>query len=274
MVSSARCRNVGWCVLVSLSTGSWIVACSEGFSGSACKETHTCAPSRGGQGGDLGDEGGAPAPSLGGANGEAGGEGGVGDSAARNDGGTSMGIAGDASTVSSCPEDYEVWLASGFSFPDGDVIGTGDFPSQPWIKAGALRIEAGRLTGLGSASLGQGAAFSYDGLRLRFRARFSDSGQTASVAFNGARNDVIGLYVTVDSSGRVTLSEGNVVAEEAEIAPLESGVDWFVEATLTGKSAIVTLARDNYGSETQSNIDASLVAEGLKANAIGEKTLV
>lgn len=82
------------------------------------------------------------------------------------------------------------------------------------------------------------------------------------------------LRVLVDAAGRISLAQGTVELGRAESAPLEAGVDWFVEATFHGESAIITLARSNYGTEKQADIKGSLEVEGVTADATGTKALL
>jgi hypothetical protein len=266
-----------------------VVACGDGFSNS-CSEARNCPIAGTGQGGEAGSlADGGDGPMSSGATTNQGGTPGAGATSAGDagsgatpgvDGGAGAGAIGSGgeggvpATPPACPEGYQSWLTSSFSFPDGTILGTADFPSQPWISTGGLEIDTGRLTGIGSAAVGQGASFSYDGLRLRFRTRFSDSAQSTAVAFNGARNDVIGAYVTLDASGKLRLSEGEEVAGEESLAPLDTGVDYFVEAQMVGATAAVTVSTKNYGSEPQAAILATLEVSGLQASASGVKTVV
>lgn len=171
-----------------------------------------------------------------------------------------------------CPDGYASWFSSSFSFPDGAIVGTADFPSMPWSKTGALNIDVGRLTGVGTAVASQGVSFPYAGSRLRFRVRFTDSKQQATVAFNSAKDGTGGVRVSVDAAGKLSLSEGKVVAEEVEIAPLETGLDWFVEGVFEGAAAKITLARTDYASDPTGKLHGMLSTDVLQVDAGGTKT--
>jgi hypothetical protein len=182
------------------------------------------------------------------------------------------GMAGDTSSGSSCPEGYQPWLSSSFSFPDGEVIGTADLPSMPWRPSGSLAIDTGRLTGVGTAVVSQARSFPYVGTRLRFRARFSDSSQEVTVAANAADDGAAGIRVTLTASGELVLSEGASARGQAAFDPLDTGVDWFVEAELDGASARVTLASGSYGKE--SSTIATIETDALKQTAQGVRAAV
>lgn len=257
---TAKRTLAGWS-LASLVATLWLSACGDGFSGS-CAESRTCQPNSGGAAGQPEPVGAGSAADGGTVSGDAG------------EASSSSGAGGGGTMVPSCPEGYQSWVTSSFSFPDGGILGSPDFPSQPWISSGGLEIDSGRLTGLGRASVGQGGPLPYDGLRLRFRARFTDSGQAVIVEINGAREELIGLSVTLDSTGSLLIREGDNVAAERTLAPLETGSDLFVEAAFVESSAEVTVARGNYGSESQADIAATLSGEGLQLAASGVRTAV
>jgi hypothetical protein len=193
-------------------------------------------------------------------------------------GAPSMPAGGDAAgappvmPTAECPDGYSDWLTSSFAFPDGDVIGTADFPSMPWAKSGTLAIDTGRLSGAGAAIVSQGTTFPYAGSRFRFRTRFTDSNQEVTAAFDAAKDGTGGVRIEVDGFGRLSLTEGKVVVAFTDLAPLDTGVDWFVEAIFKDTSATITLARSNYGSEKKADIQATLETDALKVNAAGAKT--
>jgi hypothetical protein len=196
-----------------------------------------------------------------------------------SDGGAAeMGGAGGApepvAVTPACAAGYHAWLSSSFSFPDGDVIGTADFPSMPWRKTGSLKIDAGRLVGTGTALVSQGAAFPYSGARLRFRVRFTDARQQVTAAFGASKSGDGGARVTVDAAGRIALLQGTAELAHAEAAPLETGVDWFVEATFYAEGAAITVARSNYGTDKLADVKASLDVDKALANATGTKALL
>jgi hypothetical protein len=264
-------RSVCWGMAL-LSGAGCIAACTDGFSSSDCRETRTCPKplADGGESGAHTGDGGASDLSSGGADTAPGG-GGVAEGGTVSAGGAG-GIAGSAAEAEACPEGYQPWLSSSFSFPDGDVIGTADLPSMPWRPSGNLAIDTGRLTGEGTAVVSQARSFPYDGTRLRFRARFSDSSQKVTLAANAADDGTGGLRLTLAASGELVLSEGASVREQAAFDPLDTGVDWFVEAELKGATAHVTLASGSYGkaSATIATIETDALAE----TAQGERTAV
>lgn len=198
----------------------------------------------------------------------------VGGGSGGSDGLPNAGAGGMISEPSAaCPDGYSTWLSSSFSFPDGDVIGTTDFPPMPWSQAGTLKIEAGRLSGTGTAIVSQGAVFPYSGSRVRFRARFTDSKQQITAGFDAAKDGTGGLRISVDASGSLSVTEGATVVGAGEMPPLESGVDWFVEATFNESSASVVLSRGNYVSENGAMVTKELSTDALKVVAAGTKTV-
>lgn len=110
--------------------------------------------------------------------------------------------------MTECSSGYFDWLASSFSFPDGRSLGTADIPTFPWRSDRGLGISGGRLSGEGTAVVGQGGALSFDGARLRFRVRFSTASQQVSVALNSARDGSGGVRLALYASGRWILSDG------------------------------------------------------------------
>ena len=183
------------------------------------------------------------------------------------------GMASEASSGTSCPEGYQPWLTSRFSFPDGEVIGIADFPSMPWLKSGGLAIESGRLTGAGTATVSQGAVFPYGGSRMRYRARFTDSDQQVTVAFDAETNGSRGVRLTLDAAGSLVLTEGTGEVARRDLAPLESGIDWYVEGMFDGGSAEITLSEGNYGSERTASVTATLSTDALEGSAKGKKLI-
>src|SRR5690349_8504049 len=114
-------RRMRWGLVACLSAGAYVAACSDGFSSSNCRETRTC-PRQSGEGGEVGangDAGAAPEAASGGLDGAIGGEG-ITDGGTVSSGGAD-GTAGSGPVGLSCPEGYQPWLTSGFSFPDGVV---------------------------------------------------------------------------------------------------------------------------------------------------------
>jgi hypothetical protein len=214
---------------------------------------------------------GALDPSSGGGDAALGG-GGMAEGGAVGAGGTG-GMAGETSSGASCPEGYQPWLTSGFSFPDGEVIGIADFPSMPWAKSGSLAIESGRLTGAGIATVSQGVVFPYAGSRMRFRARFTDSDQQVTVAFGAETNGSGGVRLTLDSAGSLVLTEGTGEVARRNVAPLESSIDWYVEAVFDGGSAEISVSEGNYGSEGTASATATLSTDALDGGAKGNKLI-
>lgn len=252
--------------------GACVAACSDSFSSADCRETRTCplSPGEGGESGAIGGAGGAQDPSSGGDDGAL--VGGKPDGGTVTVGGSGDGMAGAPSESGACPEGYQPWLSSGFSFPDGEVIGTADFPSMPWVSSGSLELDAGKLTGTGTAVISQGSAFPYSQTRLRYRVSFSGANQEASVAVNAAADGDGGLRVTVAASGELVVSEGQASRGQVTFDPLDTGVEWFVEATFNGPSAHVTLASGNYGKE--SSLKATVTTDSLTGTAKGAKAAV
>jgi len=198
--------------------------------------------------------------------------GGGGLGGAADDGGSEAGaggMGGSSDTPSACPAGYIDWLKSTFSFPDGDIVGTADFPSLPWASSGSLEIDAGRLTGVGTATINQGVVIPYADARLRFRARFTSADQKVTIAFDAAANGAGGVRVTLDSAGNFSLTEGKALVGDRNLAPLETGVDWFVEAMLSSAGVEISLARASYGTEKQAKIEATLSTGRLKGAATG-----
>lgn len=137
---------------------------------------------------------------------------------------------------------------------------------------GALKIDTGRLTGTGVAVASQGAAFPYNGSRFRFRCRFSDSNQELAVAFDAAKDGSGGVRVEVDGFGRLSLFEGPTRVVYADVPPLETGVDWFVEARFQGSGATAVLSRNNYASEVGASLQTTIKTEALKVTVAGTRT--
>ena len=253
-----------------------------GFAG-ACGGSDRDFASTEPQGGDAGARGepevtagtGASSGSSGGK--AALGEGGTGGSD-NTMGGAPEGAAGAAGAASvptpDCPDGYSDWLSASFAFPDGDVIGTADFPSYPWVPNGALEIKSARLQGVGTAIVSQGSAFPTDGARIRFRARFTDSKQTVTVAANTAADGAGGLRVTLDAAGELIVGEGQAVRGQSSLEPLESDVDWFVEVVFKGTEAAATVSAKNYPGGAGSQLKAELNATGLKGTTAGLKASV
>lgn len=248
--------------------------CGDDFG--SCRDSRTCDAASGGEAGDPGETGGLGIAGLGGVSGTEPGSGGdVGEAGSTTPGGASSGGAGGASeTEGACADGYVDWFKSSFSFPNGDMIGTADFPSMPWVKTGSLKIDTGRLSGVGAAVTSQGVAIPYANARARFRARFTGSGQKVTTAFDAASNGSAGVRITVDSAGGLSLTEGTVLIGSTDFAPLETGVDWFVEAIFAETGAEISLARANYGTEKQAKIEATLSTASLQAQASGKTSAV
>jgi hypothetical protein len=184
------------------------------------------------------------------------------------------GLGGSGPSEIVCAEGYHDWLTSTFAFPDGDVLGTADFPSYPWVPTGTLEIKSARVQGVGSAIISQGSVFPYAGLRFRFRARFNDSKEAITVAANTAADGTGGLRITLEAAGELVLVEGMAVRGQASLEPLESDVDWFVEAVFKGTDAVVSVSGKNYPSGTGSELKAEVAASALKGTAVGVKASV
>jgi hypothetical protein len=69
------------------------------------------------------------------------------------------------------------------------------------------------------------------------------------------------------------LTEGTADVERRDVAPLESGIDWFVEAVFEAGSAEISLARGNYGSEQAATVIATFTTGALEATASGTKLI-
>jgi hypothetical protein len=256
-------------ILGGLSAAQATTACGDSFG--SCQDSRTCVPKSNeggaaGEGSPVSDQGGAADA---GASSE-GAQGGV----AVADGGSSIGGGGGESALPECADGYSDWLTSSFAFPDGDVIGTADFPSMPWAKSGNLKIDTGRLSGAGAAIVSQGTAFPYAGSRLRFRTRFTDSNQQVTAAFDAAKDGSGGVRIEVDGSGRLSLAEGKTTIAFADLAPLDAGIDWFIEGHFEATSATIQLSRKNYASEKQAEIVATIDSDALKASASGTKAVI
>jgi hypothetical protein len=222
-------------------------------------------------GGSGEEAGGAPEP-TGGGDGAGGDTTGSGGSPMTSAGaGPEAGAGGVGGASSDCPDGYENWLTSGFAFPDGDVLGVADYPSLPWVPSGALSIASGRVTGTGAATISQGRSYDYDGGRVRFRARFSDSSQAVTVAINTAADGTGGLRLTLDAAGDLILSEGQATRGQTTFEPPATGVDWFVEGKFTGSDATVSVSTGGYPGEGLSAQQALLATSALKLSAKGVK---
>lgn len=260
--------------LRSIGAAALAAACGTSFSGDDCRETRTCKTTgdEGGSAGIDGDggDGSLDAPSSSG--GAAGDDASVGAGA----GAGAAGAAGASSNPTpECPEGYAAWFTSAFAFPDGEVLGTADFPSFPWVGIGNLAIDEGRLEGVGTAIISQGTSFPYDGSRVRYRVRFTDSAQAVSVAINSAADGVGGLRATLDAVGELIITEGQASRGQIALEPLETGLDWFVElVVLSGGDARASVASGNYPGATGSTSKAELQITGLKSTATGKKTAV
>jgi hypothetical protein len=173
-----------------------------------------------------------------------------------------------------CPSGFVPWVVSTFSFPDGPVLGTADSPSLPWAGAGPLTIAGGRVGGSGIARVSQGRSFDLGVVRLRFRARFTDSRQIAAAAMNAGADGSGGLRVIVDSAGEIELFDGEQSLGKATLGPLETGTDWFVEATIAAEKASVTLSRTNYASARQAVLVETVEVVELAPQAAGSKLAI
>jgi hypothetical protein len=213
-------------------------------------------------GGDGGSASGVGATGGTGATGGAGGDGGVAGSAAGSaNAGTGSfedaGDSGDSSTpadvfVPSCSQSYFDWFRSSFAAIDRDVVGSADRPTMPWNTSGALAILNGRLSGKGIATASQGVAFEYDGLRLRYKVRFTDTSQYVGVAVNSERDGTRGLRVDVMANGKVILIENGVQRGTTTLSPLAIDRDFYLELRVEASRANVRLADVNYPGETGS----------------------
>lgn len=263
-----RTKSAAW-VWGSAVTGlAFAIACASGPSFEGVSDA------RAGTGGA--DDAMSPAQNVGAGNGGTSAQGGQSDSNAGVPPIASGGDAGGAPPVTptaDCVDGYSDWFASSFSFPNGDVVGSADFPAMPWTQTGALRISAGRLGGTGVAFVSQGTVFPYAGSRLRFRARFSDSKQKVTAAFDAAKDGTGGVRLTLDAAGSMTLTEGKIVVASTAVPPLDSGVDWFVEAAFKDTSASVSLSRNNYASEKEASLTETLTTDRLKITASGGKAV-
>jgi hypothetical protein len=94
-----------------------------------------------------------------------------------------------------------------------------------------------------------------------------------TVAFDAKENGSGGVRLTVDAAGSLVLTEGTVEVERRDVAPLESGIDWFVEAVFEAGSAEISLARGNYGSEQAATLIATFTTGALDATASGTKLI-
>jgi hypothetical protein len=227
----------------------------------ACGDTKRSGVLSSDHGGET--NGGEPAEPAGGKTSTA--EGGAGALPSTNGGESGSGEP----AIGRCRDGYSDWLRSSFSFPNGEMLGTADVPSMPWTKVGSLSLEVEMLTGDGRATFSQGVALPYSDARLRFRAHFTGAEQMVTAAFDAGGDGAGGVRVTVDAAGRLLLTEGTTVVGQHEVAPLEIGVDYFVEATFEGETAVVSLARGGFASSVKGKLEATLSTGGLKGTAAG-----
>jgi hypothetical protein len=106
------------------------------------------------------------------------------------------------------------------------------------------------LSGKGAATASQGRAFPYEGLRLRYKGRFTDSSQRIGVALNAHSDGSEGLRVEVTADGDVELLENGVQRGSTTLTPLASSRDWYLELELGVSRATVRLSDVNYPGET------------------------
>jgi hypothetical protein len=216
-------------------------------------------------GGDGGSAGSVGATGGAGATGGVGGVGGAGGVAGSTAGSANAGTgsfedagdSGDSSPpadvfVPKCSQSYFDWFRSSFAAVDREVVGSADRPTMPWNTSGALEIVNGRLSGKGIATASQGLAFESDGLRLRYKGRFTDPSQYAGVAVNSQRDGSRGLRVDVMANGNVILIENGVQRGRTTLSPLAIDRDWYLELQVDASRANVRLADVNYPGETGS----------------------
>jgi hypothetical protein len=236
-----------------------------------------------GTGASGGTEGSSGAGASGGT-GASGGDAGAGGSAAGSaNGGTAPSDAGgdagnggtdpDASTPT-CAQRYEDWFQSTFATADSTVVGTADYPTMPWSTSGDMKLQAGRLSGAGTAIASQGLSFGYDGLRLRFKARFTDSSQQVKVALNAHDDGSKGLVLGVSASGRVVLLENDVERASATLNPLAIDRDWFVQCTVQDSTATVRISDTNYQEPASSPRPAAIERATVSQTAVGKQIAI
>jgi hypothetical protein len=92
-----------------------------------------------------------------------------------------------------------------------------------------------------------------------------------TVAFDAEQNGSGGVRLTLDSAGSLVLTEGAAEVERRDVTPLDSGIDWYVEAVFEAGSAEISLARGNYGSEQTASAIATLTTGALEVTASGTK---
>jgi hypothetical protein len=228
-------------------------------------------------GGGAGTASGAGAT---GGDGGSGGAGGAGGSIAgsQNGGTGSSEDAGDSGepagppdvVVSSCPRSYVDWFQSSFAAIDRDMVGSADFTPKPWNTSGDLKIVDGRLSGTGAATASQGRAFPYEGLRLRYKGRFTDSSQRVVVALNAQSDGSEGVRVEVMASGKVALIENGVQRGITTLPPLAINRDWYLEMELGASRATVRLSDVNYPGETGTIALAMIENAPLDNTALGK----
>jgi hypothetical protein len=271
-----------WCAwgVVGVVAASVTSGCGDDFE--SCRESRTCAAAEGGEGGEAGEA--TESGTAGVLESNAGGGGGIAGSDGSSEGGTAVGGVGGVGGIGgvggvgeeprACADEYIDWFKSSFSFPSGDVIGTADFPSSPWVKTGSLKIDAGRLTGAGIAVASQGVVIPSANARVRFRARFTDSDQKVMTAFDAVDNGSGGVRVTLDAAGHLSVAEGKKLVGSADFPPVETGTDWFVEAVFSGARGEVSLARANYGTEKGAKVEVTLSTASLEAATTGKTSSV
>ncbi|RYZ02598.1 MAG: hypothetical protein EOO73_31120 [Myxococcales bacterium] len=269
-------KQAGAGMVITLAIAAVLVpsACNERFK--VCHGGAECDASRGGEGNEGGnseDAGMTGGDASGG--GETRGVTGGGESG-QTTGGPVGGEAGAGvgGQQSGCAEGYTDLLSSSFTFPDGEALGTADAPSFPWAKIGGVAIADERLTGAGTAIVGQGRRFALESARLRFRARFTAAAQQAAVAVNAAADGSGGVRLAVHASGKIVLSEGIQIVAESSVGALKTGSDYFVEARFQDSGTEVVLSTVSYGSEGDSVNKGMLSAGPWLATSSGFKTSV
>jgi hypothetical protein len=229
-----------------------------------------------GSGGVAGTEGASGATGNGGSAVGSGGSGGAtagsGGSAGAPDAGIDAddGAARPDVAVPNCEGAYFDWFQSSFAAIDRKVVGSADRPSMPWNTVGNLEILGARLSGKGTATAFQGEAFGYDGLRLRFKGRFTDPGQFVGVAVNSRSDGGMGLRIDVMAKGTVLLTENGVERGVTTLRPLALDRDWFLELRVGASRVTVRLGDVNYPDQTGSVTLASIESAPVANSAAGE----
>lgn len=172
---------------------------------------------------------------------------------------------------SSCGGTWHPWLTSSFRYPDGDVIGTSEFPGGPWgVAVGAPELADEQLTTVGSSQVVTSHIdmVPFSDTRIRFAVTFEGSDNEIDVHVDADETGAGGWSISMDASdGSITISDNGTETGSALLGPLELDTEYFVELEVDGGAATGWVSTEGYatvpGSVLVETIDA--IANGVGA---------